>query len=361
MKFRLKLIDQYILVKFLKTFVFVVFGLIMVICVIDFTEKNDDFIQNNVPGKLVAKYYITYIPYMASLLTPITTFIATVFVTAKMAGRTEIIAILASGVSFRRMMIPYLIGACIIAALSFYLNGYVIPDANKFRIGFELEYVRKPFYNKERNIHFKVAKDDYIYMERYNVNKDEGRNVTLEKIIDNQLREKLRADKVVWIPDSGSWQLVNYELRTFHPMEEVISKGKTLDTLINMTPKDFGNKDRYYETLTMFELQDHINLQQSRGADDTMVYLIEKYIRFMTPFTVLILTFIGIIVSSRKSRGGTGFQIALGFLIAFVFIIFFILARAIAEAGSMNPILAVWLPNIGFSIVGLIMYHTVPR
>ncbi len=361
MRYRLRLIDQYILKQLLTTFIFVVLILVAVICIIDFTEKNDDFIQNDVSGDLILKYYLTYIPYMASLLTPITSFIAAVFITAKMAGRTEIIAILAGGVSFKRMMLPYFIGACMIALASFYLNGYVIPDANKFRIGFELAYLKKPFYNRERNIHFKVAQNDYIYMERYNVNSDEGRNVTLETIIGNELIEKLTADKIRWNADSSSWELVNYEVRRFHPMEEVITKGKSLDTLINMSPSDFDNKERYYETLTMTELQDYIDLQTSRGADDTAIYLIEKYIRYMAPFTVLILTFIGIIVSARKSRGGTGFQIAMGFLIAFIFIIFFILARAIAEAGSMNPILAVWLPNIGFSIVGLIMYHTVPR
>ena len=144
-------------------------------------------------------------------------------------------------------------------------------------------------------------------------------------------------------------------------MEEEIEKGTNLDSLINMSPKDFDNKERYYETLTLNELQEHINLLQSREADDVGIYLIEKYIRYMAPFTVIVLTFIGIIVSSRKSRGGTGFQIALGFLIAFVYIIIFIFSRAIAEAGSIHPILAVWLPNIGFSIVGLIMYFTVPR
>ena len=179
----MKLIDLYILKKFLKTFVFVVIILVMVICVIDFTEKNDDFIKNDIPAGLIWNYYLTFIPFMIGLLTPITVFIATVFVTSNMAVRTEIIAILASGVSFRRMMFPYLIGATFIAGSSFYLNSYVIPDANKFRISFELNYLKKPFANKERHIHFKVAQNNYIYMERFDVRSDEGKNVTLEKIV----------------------------------------------------------------------------------------------------------------------------------------------------------------------------------
>lgn len=357
----MKLIDQYILKKFLKTFVFVVIILVLVICVIDFTEKNDNYIKYDVSGKLIFRYYLTFIPFVIGLLTPITVFIATVFVTSNMAVRTEIIAILSSGVSFRRMMFPYLIGATFISIASFFLNSYVIPDSNKFRINFELNYLGKPFSNRDKHIHFKVGENRYIYMEKYNVNQDEGRNVTLEEIKDNKLVQKLSANKIKWNEDSAVWTFVDYDIRIFDAMEEQIMKGEELDSVINMSPSDFDNKDRFFETLTMNELEDHITLLTSRGADDVGIYKIEKYIRIMQPFTVLILTFIGIIVSARKSRGGTGFQIALGFLIAFLFIIVFIFSRAIAEAQTMHPILAVWIPNIGFSIVGLIMYFTVPR
>ena len=357
----MKKLDLYILKKFLTTFVFVVSLLVLIICVIDFTEKNDNYIRYEVSGDLIFKYYLTFIPFIIGLLTPITVFIATVFVTANMAGRTEIIAILASGVSFRRMMFPYLIGATAIAVASFFLNSDVIPDSNKFRIDFELNYLGKPFANKKRHMHFKVGEDLYIYIEKYNVNNDEGRNVTLEQIKDNQLVQKLSASRVRWNPDSANWRFMEYDIRRFGPMEEEIIKGEELDSLINMSPEDFDNKERFFETLTMRELKDYISLLSSRGADDVGIYEIEKYIRYMQPFTVIILTFIGIIVAARKSRGGTGFQIALGFLIAFLFIIVFIFSRAIAEAQTMHPVLAVWLPNIAFSMVGLVMYFTVPR
>ncbi|MGB3468877.1 MAG: LptF/LptG family permease [Cyclobacteriaceae bacterium] len=357
----MKLIDKYILKKFLTTFVFVVVILVLVICVIDFTEKNDNYIKYDVSAKMIFKYYLTFVPFIIGLLTPITVFIATVFVTSNLAVRTEIIAILASGVSFKRVMFPYLLGATFIAIASFYLNSFVIPDSNKFRIGFELNYLGKPFANREKHIHFKVADNQYIYMEKYNVNQDEGRNVTLEEIKDNKLLQKLSASRIKWNEDSARWTFIEYDIRKFDEMEEVILKGERLDSVINMSPSDFDNKERFFETLTMKELESHIDLLQSRGADDVGIYQIEKYIRIMQPFTVLILTFIGIIVSARKSRGGTGFQIALGFLIAFLFIIIFIFSRAIAEAQTMHPILAVWIPNIGFSIVGLIMYFTVPR
>lgn len=357
----MKKLDWYILKKFLSTFIFVVLLLVLIICVIDFTEKNDDFMQNNVSRSLIRSYYLTFIPYIASLLTPITVFIATVFITAKMAAKTEIIAILASGVSFRRMMLPYLIGATLIAIASFFLNSYVIPDANKFRINFELAYLKKPFYFSDRNIHFKIGHNDYIYMDRYNNQRDIGYKVTLEKIDDQFLYEKIHAQRIQWDTAQNKWELVVWQKREIKGDKEILTSGSKLDTLLNLTPADFDNKERMWETLTLPELNDHIDLQLSRGAEDVQIYRIEKYIRFMQPFTVIILMFIGVIVSAKKNRRGTGFQIALGFFIAFVFIIFFILSRAIAEANTMNPVLAVWLPNITFSIVGLVMYHTVPR
>ena len=356
----MKKLDWYILKKLLVTFVFVVALLELIICVIDFTEKNDDFIKNDVSGALIWQYYLSFMPYLASLLTPITVFIATVFVTARLAAKTEIVAILASGISFLRMLYPYLIGAILIGSASFYLNSYVIPDANKFRISFELEYLKDPFYYAGKHVHFKIGEEGYIYLYRYDNRRDVGNIVTLERIRDQELIEKISAKQMRW-DTTGMWSLRNWQRRTILDDKELIEEGKRLDTLLNLSPKDFENKEKHQETMTLTELNAYIKLQQSRGADDVHIYQIEKYIRYMSPFTVIVLMFIGVIVSARKSRQGTGFQIALGFMIAFLFIITFILAQAIAEAGSMNTILAVWIPNILFSIVGIFLYKTVPR
>lgn len=360
----MKKIDWYILRQILTTFVFVVLLLVMIICVIDFTEKNDDFIQNDVSSSQITMYYLTLFPYFAILLTPITAFIAVVFVTAKMAAKTEIVAILASGISFRRMLYPYFAGATLIAAMSFVFMGYVIPDANKFRIGFELNYLKKPFFYSDRNIHLKIGDEAYIYIDRYNNQRDIGYTVTLERIVEEELLDKITAKRIHWDTATNKWSLKNWQRRQIMEDGEIITSGgaaNDLDTLLNMSPSDFQNKERLQETLTLTELNDYIALQKSRGADDVQLYQIEKYIRYMQPFGVIILCFIGVIVSAKKSRRGTGFQIALGFLIAFVFIIFFILARAIAEAGSINPIIAVWIPNMIFTAIGLLLYNTVPR
>lgn len=360
----MKKLDWYILKKILITFVFVVGLLELIICVIDYTEKNDDFIKNELSSQLIWQYYLSFIPYIASLLTPITVFIATVFVTAKMASKTEIVAILASGISFRRMLYPYLIASVLIGSASFYLNSYVIPDANKFRLEFELKYLKDPFYNTDKHIHIKIAErdslEDYIYLYRYDVRRDIGSVVTLETIKGTELIDKITARQISW-DTTGRWTLKRWKRRQVVKGKEILSEGNDLDTLLNLSPEDFGNKDRIWETMTLDELNSHIVLQQSRGADDVHIFQIEKYVRYMSPFTVIILMAIGVIVSARKTRQGTGFQIALGFVIAFAFIIAFILATAIAEAGTMNTILAIWMPNIIFTGVAMFLYKTVPR
>src|SRR5690606_20853013 len=315
----MKIIDRYILKKFLSTYIFVVLILVAIIVMIDLTEKNDDFIQHNLTLEPILKYYLAFIPFVANLITPITVFIATVFVTAKMAGQTEIIAILSSGISFRRLMLPYFIGAMLIAAVSFYFNGWVIPDSNKYRVAFEIEYVKKQFFFDQRNIHIKVAPDSYLYMEHYNNQANVGYKFSLETIRGNELIEKLSASRLEWKEDSARWLIKDWQLRKFDGFNETVTYGAEIDTVLKILPKDFENNYRFNETLTNDELQDHIEELQSRGSVEADMYIIEKYIRYMMPFTVIILTFIGLTVSSRKARGGSGYQIALGFFIAFIF------------------------------------------
>lgn len=357
----MKILDRYILGKFLSAFFFVVAILVTIVCVIDLTEKNDEFIKHNLSIGQILGYYMAFIPYIANFITPITVFIATVFVTSKMAGHTEIIAILSSGVSFRRMMLPYLLGAAIIAGLSFALTAYILPNANKKRVAFELTYIKKPFRYTERNIHMKIGQDSYAYLESYNNEADIGYRFTLETIRDNQLSDKLTARRLEWNPDSSRWTLKEWQRREIQDMREVYTQGAQIDTTLALTPKDFGSTYHLQETFTLPELNNYIAELRSRGADNIVVYEIEKYVRFMSPFAAIILTFIGVIMSSRKSRGGSGLMIAIGFLLAFVYILLFVFAKSIAEAKAMSPIIAVWVPNILFTIVGLVLYRTVPR
>ncbi|WP_187264380.1 LptF/LptG family permease [Pontibacter beigongshangensis] len=357
----MKLLDKYILKKFLTTFFFVVLILVAIICVIDFTEKNDDFIKHKLPVSEILEYYVNLIPYYANMLSPITVFIATVFVTAKLASHTEIVAILSSGVSFRRLLVPYLMGASIIAAMTFALIGWVIPNANKKTVAFQVKYVKSPFTYDGRNIHMKIAPDTYAYMENYNNNSNIGYNFALEKITGTKLTEKLTTNYISWNVEKEKWHMDSYTLRTFDGEKETIYKGGQLDTSLNMRPKDFESTYKLEQTMTLPELNAFINQKIERGADDIELYLVEKYERFTYPFAIIILTVIGVIMSARKARGGVGVQIALGFVLAFVFIIFVIASRSLAQVGNMDPMIAAWIPTVIFTGIGFILYRYIPR
>ncbi len=359
----MKIIDKYILKRFLGSFFFVVLVIVAVIVVIDITEKIDDFGEHEdlTLYEIVFDYYLNFIPFIANMITPLTTFIATVFVTAKMAGQTEIIAILSSGVSFRRFMFPYLIGAIILAGLSFAMIGWVIPQSNKEKLKFELQYVKNKFYYDQRNTHIQISPDVYLYLQSYNNQSDVGYRFTMERMEGTELKEKLSAKRIEWDEEKEKWTLKKWQHRKIDGLSEVITEGDEMDTTLVIFPEEFENKWSDYEAMTINELNAEITKLKSRGASNVEVYEVEKYIRYASPFSVLILTFMGIIVSARKSRGGTGLMIAVGFFLSFLFIIFFILSKTIAETGSFHPILSVWIPNIIFGGISLFMYRYLPR
>lgn len=359
---KLTILDRYILRKYLTTFVFVVFIIILVICVIDYTEKNEDFITKHVPLKAIfIDYYLNFIPYIVNLLSPLLVFIATVFVTARLAARTEIIAILSSGTSFIRILRPYLLGSSIVALLTYYMYGWVIPRASRVRHSFENVYVRGHYYFDKRNVHIKVAPKTYVYMESYNNTIHCGYQFTMETIDSGRVIDKLSSSRIMWQPDKQSWRAEFWTKHTFDGMKETQTKGELLDITINLSPKDFETQHMLYEQLTIDELNEHVALLKERGAEGVEPYLIEKYTRITYPFSIIILTIIGVIVSSRKSREGVGLQIALGFALAFVYIIFMVVGQSIAKGGSVDPAISAWIPNFIFSVIGLIMYFRVPK
>lgn len=365
----MKILDKYILKKILTTFIFVVLILVAIIVVIDITEKMDKFSKHNLPASLILGYYMDFIPWIAGLLTPITVFIAIVYVTSRMAGHTEIIAILSSGVSFRRFLLPYLIGSFLIAVVSFVLNGWIIPKSNQDRLAFELMYFQNKYYFDKRNVHLQIQPDVYLFMQNYNNQSNTGYQFSLEKFDNNELIDKMTASNIQWDSTKQKWTLKSWKRNHVQelfatqrelkgPIEE---SGESLDTALAITPKDFESDNRKYDGMTINELNKHIAKLKFRGSSGVEAYEVEKYIRYAAPFTIFVLVFMGVIVSARKSRGGTGFQTALGFLLSFVFILFFTMTRTFAEAGSLSPMLAAWLPNIAFALIALAMYKYVPR
>lgn len=375
----MKILDKYILKTLLSTFFFVVLILLAVITVIDLTEKMDKFAKAGVTSGQIASYYLDYISWIGSFITPITMFIATVYVCARMAGHTEVVAILSSGVSFRRFLLPFLVGAMLIGGISFFLNGWIIPDSNKSRLEFEVEHIKNKYYFDKRNIHMQVAPDVYLYLQSYNNNSNTGYHFSLERFEDNRLIEKLTASRIEWDSTKQKWTLRDYKIRKIDRLFETTSRpetiqeskmalsrdslrtGERLDTALVIHPKEFESDYRKYDGMTLNELNDYIRTLKARGSTGVEVYEVEKYTRYSAPFTILILVFMGVIVSSRKSRGGTGVQIALGFILSFIFILFFTLFRTFAEAGSTPPQISVWIPNIVFAIISLGMYKYVPR
>jgi lipopolysaccharide export system permease protein len=359
----MKLIDKYVLKRFLGSFFFVVLVIVAVIVIIDITEKIDDFGEHEdlTLYSIIFDYYLNFIPFIANMITPLTTFIATVFVTAKMAGQTEIIAILSSGVSFKRFMLPYLIGSIIIATISFALTGWIIPESNKEKVKFEVQYIKGKFYYSDRNIHIQVSPDVYLYMQSYSNQSNVGNRFTMERLVDTQLKEKLTAKRIEWDEEKNKWTLKNWQHRLIDGMSEVITEGVEKDTTLIILPEEFENKYSDYMAMTIGELNAEIDKLTMRGASNVEVYEVEKYIRYSSPFSVLILTFMGVIVAARKSRGGTGLRIAMGFFLSFIFIIFFILSKTIAETGSLHPAFSVWIPNLIFTGISLFMYRYLPR
>lgn len=367
----MKILDRYILQKVLSTFFFVVLILMAIITVIDVTEKMDKFAKSNLDMSAILGYYLDFIPWVAGLITPITIFIAIIYVTSRLAGHTEIIAILSGGVSFRRLLLPYFIAALIVGSISFLLNGWVIPRATKSRLAFELQYFNNRYYFDARNIHLQVAPQVYLFIQNYNNVTNVGYQFSLERFENNVLIEKLTADNISWDTVKHTWTLRFWKVRQVNAVfadsshqvdpKSLLTFGQSLDTALVISPKDFEAQERSYEGMATPELREHIDKLKFRGAAGVQTYEVERHIRVAAPFTTFILVFMGVTVSSRKSRGGTGLQIALGFVLAFIFILFFLLTRRFAETGGMHPVIAAWTPNLIFTVVSLALYRYTPR
>jgi lipopolysaccharide export system permease protein len=364
---KLKLIDAYIIRKFLGTFFFCITLILTIAVVFDFAEKIDNFMEKQAPIKaIVFDYYLNFIPYFATLFAPLFVFIAVIFFTSKMAVNTEIIAILNSGMSFRRMMLPYFLSALVIATFTFVLTSFIIPKSNLTRMDFEDKYYRSSGRKVTvMNIHRQEFKQDFknvlVYMGSYNPISQRGQNFTIEKIDSGKLVSKLSATSVLYDTASHKWSALNYYIREINDNGEKITRGSTIDTTLHIKPGDFSRDPGFVGTMTYRELNDYISLLRLQGSEELKLFLIEKYRRFANPFAVFILTLIGVSLSSRKKRGGIGINIGTGLVLSFSYILFLQFASQFSLKGSLGPMLAMWIPNILYSIIGLILYKMAPK
>jgi lipopolysaccharide export system permease protein len=358
----LKKIDLYIIKKYLGTYFYSIALIICIVIVFDISEKIDDFIEKEAPLEaIIFDYYLNFIPYFVNLFGALFTFIAVIFFTSKMASDTEIIAILSSGVSYKRMLYPYFISTLVIAVLSYFLINYIIPPANQVRLDFEENYIRNTFRYKEKNIHRQIEPGVFIYMESYNNFYDIGYKFSIEKYKDGKLESKLISSYIKWDTTKNKWTVNNYMIREFDSLSEKIISGKRLDTTIAISPEDFSRRLTFVETMNKHQLDNYIEEQKMLGADNIEALLIEKYKRFSYPFSTFILALIGVTLSSRKRRGGIGINIGMGLLFAFSYIMFMQVSTVFSINSGMNPLLAVWMPNISFTIIGIVLYRFASR
>jgi len=360
---KFKIIDAYIIRKFLGTFFFCIVLILTIAVVFDFAEKIDNFMEKQAPIKaIIFDYYMNFIPYFAMLFAPLFVFIAVIFFTSKMAVNTEIIAILNCGMSFRRMMWPYFFSAIIIATFTFVLTNFVIPKSNLIRMDFEDKYYHSSTKRiTVENIHRKVFKNTYVYMGTFNPLSQRGQNFTIEKIDSGRLISKLSSTSVSYDTVKHKWTAINYYIREMKGNEEIITKGKQIDTTLIIQPNDFSRNPDFVGTMTSRELDTYIDLLRLQGSDELKLFLIEKYRRFANPFAVFILTLIGVSLSSKKIRGGIGMNIGIGLGLSFSYILFLQFASQFCLKGNLGPMLAMWIPNIIYSVIGLVLYKLAPK
>ena len=348
-------IDWYIIKKFLGTFFYSITLILLIVIVFDISEKIDDFIEKEAPlNAIIFEYYLNFIPYFGNLFSPLFTFIAVIFFTSKMANNTEIISILSSGVSFQRILLPFIISSTIIGCLSFTLGNFIIPPANEVRLEFENTYIKNPYRNRDKNIHIQISPGNFVYMESYNSTKNIGYKFSMEKFIQGELKQKLFSNYIEWDSTKGKWNIHHYFIRTFNDMQETIVEGRQLDTLINLHPNDFNTRLSTVETMNFFELNNYIAQERMKGSKNLVFHLIEKHKRIAYPFATIILTLIAVAFASKKVRGGIGLHLGLGLLISFSYILFMQVSTTFATNGDLPPLIAVWIPNLIY--VGLAAY-----
>jgi len=330
--------------------------------IFDVSEKIEDFIEKQAPlAEIIFGYYLYFIPYFANMFSSLFVFIAVVFFTSRMAYNNEIIAILSSGISFRRLMLPYFIASLFLAIFSFVLTNYLLPPANKKRLDFEERYIRRTFINLNRNIHKQITPENYIYLESFSVANQTGYKFSIEHFHKGTLTYKLISNFIQWDTVSNKWRIVNYYIRKYNGMKEEIEYGLEMDTVLSFTPKEFAKRDNIVEAMSLPKLNAYINELKLQGDPRIEKVKAYKYQRWAFPFSTFILTLIGLSLSSRKTKGGIGLHIGAGLGISFAYILFMQISINIALGTKMNIILGVWLPNLIFGIIAILLYRKAPK
>ena len=342
-----------------SNFFFILLIILAVSIVIDVAEKIDDFIEREPPiDLLITSYYVNFMLFYGNLLSPICIFLAVIYFTSRMTNNVEIVSLLSGGVSFYRVLAPYIVTALALTALSFYLNAYLVPVATESRINFEQDYLKAKVVNRDVNIHKKIdynpetGEETFVYLYSFNQIQNEGYMFSMEVIKEKDIKRKVNASKIIWNDTLENWRLENVKVHSFGDRWEKITEIPTMDTTLLLTPDDIFIKDMKAESMTLTQLYPSVELERMRGSGLDTALEAEIYKRYAYPFASIILTIIGFAVSTRKRRGGTPLQIGIGLVIAFAYVILVVTGQGLA--GDQVPTwLSIWIPNILFFIIGV--------
>ena len=358
-------IDRYIIGKFLSTYFFLILIIITIAIIFDYNEKIDKFTQSGVSFKnIIFDFYFNFIPYFVNLFSPLFVFISVIFFTSKLADKSEIIAMKAAGMSYKRLLRPYIFSAILIGVMTFFLGAYIIPKGNVARVDFENTYLKKKKSSITENVQLQVAPGVVAYITQFDNETKRGFGFSLDKFENKQLKSRLTANVINYdtlAEKRYSWSVQQYTLREFKGMKEEITNGAKMDTIIQMEPSDFFYINNQQETMTLPQLQEFIDKQANRGAAGVSTFEVEYHKRFATPFAAIILTIIGVSLSSQKRKGGMGTSIGLGLALSFTYILLQSVTASFAINAGWPAMLAVWLPNILFAVIAFILYKRTPQ
>ena len=354
-----KKFDLYIIKNFLGTYIFAILLLMAIVIIFDINEKLDAVI--NAPLKdTVFQYFLNFLPFIMSQFSPLFTFIAVIFFTSRLADRSEIIAMLSSGISFRRLLIPYMVSASIIAATSYFLAAYVIPPATVQRIAYTNRWVKNKEVLYADNIQLQVRPGVMAYMSRYDKATKSGFRFSLDEYDGKTLRSRLTAENIRY-NSQGRWTLNTYTIRRFNGIKETLTRGTSIDTLLGMDPRDFLISKNDEQTLTSPELKEYISMQKARGVANIQNFEIEYEKRIAMTAASFILTVIGLSLSSRKVRGGMGMNIGIGLLLSFSYILFMTVTSTFCVSGYTSARVAMWIPNVLYLFIAIYLYFRAAR
>ena len=358
-------LDKYIITKFIGTYIYSIILIISIAIVFDVNENLSKFSTYGAPLKAIAfDYYANFVPYFANLFSPLFVFIAVIFFTSKLAGNSEIIAMLAAGVSFKRLMRPYYLSAALIALVNYYLGAYIIPHGNIIRQDFEAKYKNNDKITSASNVQLMVGPGVIAYIQQYDDNTKSGYGFSLDKFDKKKLVSHMTASTIRYdtiSEDRFHWKAQNYKIRTLKGLREEIKSGSVIDTVIHMEPMDLVFSKGQQETLTSDELQQYISKQTERGSSNVVQYEVEYHKRIATSFASFILTVIGASLSSRKRKGGMGVSLGIGLGLSFSYILLQTISATFAINADTPPILAAWIPNILYAIIAYFCYRQAPN